>query len=157
MSYELIHQSTKISRTFSRQFWSKAIELARLYGWEPMGTLPPSGFDFYTPVADWHGTYLTNDGQTVKTADAIRLGLALERSLGDISDISLRIDWNSEIWRDELPEWLSPEEKEIIEEALHDGLLDVIGVNPLDYFAGDEKRQLKHLIKFCRLGSFEIL
>jgi hypothetical protein len=158
MSYELIHQSTKISRTFSRQFWSKAIELARLYGWKPMGTLPPSGFDFYKEVADWHGTYLTNDGQTVKNADAIWLADALEKSLDNISDANTKTDWSlKSLIDDDLPEWLSPEEIKIIEEELHDGLLDVMGVNPLEYFVGDEKRQLKQLIKFCRLGSFEIL
>lgn len=65
MSYELIHQSTQTTRTFSRQFWLKALELARAYGWKPMGTCPPSNFDFYTPIAEWDGRYLTNDGQTV--------------------------------------------------------------------------------------------
>ena len=51
-----------------------------------MGTCPPKSFEFYTPIAEWDGRYLTNDGQTVKKADAIWLADALERSLGDISD-----------------------------------------------------------------------
>lgn len=119
MSFDLINQTTQITRIFSRQSWAKALELAHLYGWQPMGTLPPSGFDFYKPIADWHGAYLTNDGQIVKTADAIWLADALEKSLGDIPDTEIKIDWNSQFWLDDdLPEWLSPEEKELIEGEL---------------------------------------
>jgi len=158
MSYELIHQSTQTTRTFSRQFWLKALELARVYGWKPWGTHPPPKVDFYKPIAEWDGRYLTNDGQTVRKADALWLADALEKSLGDISDASPKIDWNSSAWLDDdLPEWLTPEEIETIKEELTDGLLDVLGLNPLEYFAGDEKRLLKDFIRFCRLGSFKIL
>jgi len=128
------------------------------YGWRPMGTQPPSHLDFYKLEADWHGTYLTNDGQTVKAEDALLLACALERSLEDISDTNIKIDWNFEMSvEDDLPEWLSPEEREMIEEELQDGLLDMMGVHPFEYFAGDEKKHLKEFIRFCRLGSFEIL
>jgi len=157
MSYELVNQSTEVCRTFSRQFWTKALELARLYDWQPKGTRPPSHLDLYALNAEWHGMYLTNDGQTVKAEDALSLAAALERSLDDIPNENLLIDWNSMLhWEDDLPEWLSPEEKEFIEEELQDGLLDMMGLNPLEYFAGDEKRHLKQFIRFCRLGSFEI-
>jgi hypothetical protein len=156
MSYELVHRSTQTTRTFSRQFWPKALELARAYGWKPMGTCPPPNFDFYKPIAEWDGRYLTNDRQTVKRVDAFWIADALEKSLTDIADVS-KIDWNSAIWLDDdLPEWLSPEETEIIHEELQDGLLDIIGTPPLEYFAGIEKRHLKEFIRFCRLGSFEI-
>jgi hypothetical protein len=59
-------------------------------------------------------------------------------------------------WEDDLPEWLTPEEREFLEEELQDGLLDTMGTHPLEYFAGGEKRHLKAFIRFCRLGSFEI-
>lgn len=158
MSYELISRSTVLCRTFSRQFWSKALELARLYGWSPLGTWQPSHLDFYIIGAEWDGGYLTNDGQTVRAEDAHSLAAALERSLDDIPDESVPVDWNSILQMDdELPEWLSPEETSFIEEELQDGLLDILGTSPLDYFAGDEKRHLKEFIRFCRLGSFEIL
>jgi hypothetical protein len=158
MSYELISRSTVLCRTFSRQFWSKALELARLYGWSPLGTRQPSHLDFYIIGAEWDGGYLTNDGQTVRAEDAHSLAAALERSLDDIPDESVPVDWNSILQMDdELPEWLSPEETSFIEEELQDGLLDILGTSPLDYFAGDEKRHLKEFIRFCRLGSFEIL
>ena len=158
MSYELVNQFTEVCRTFSRQYWAKALELARLYGWRPMGTRPPSMLYFSQLQAEWNGTYLTNDGQTVKAEDAFSLASALERSLDDISDENHKIDWTSKFWLDDdYPEWLSPEERAIIDEGLQDGLLDVSGTDPLEFFAGDEKRILLDVIRFCRLGSFEIL
>jgi hypothetical protein len=158
MSYDLISRSTILCRTFSRQFWAKALELAALYGWKPIGTRPPSYLDFYQIGAEWDGRYSTNDGQTVKAEDARSLAAALERSLKDISDKNLPMDWDALVYQgDDLPEWLSPEERETIEESLQDGLLDIMGMSPLDYFAGDEKQHLREFIRFCRLGSFEIL
>jgi hypothetical protein len=107
-------------------------------------------------MAEWDGRYLTNDGQTVKKADALWIADALENSLDHIPDSNPKIDWNAELRDNELPEWLSPEEQKIIEEELHEGLLDVLGMDPLEYFRGDEKRHLKAFIRFCRLGSFQI-
>ena len=157
MSYELINQPTEVCRTFSRQFWVKALELARLYGWQSKGTLPPPHLDFYELNADWHGTYLTNDGQVVKAEDAFLLAAALEKSLDHIPDANIEIKWDPQLWVEEdLPEWLTPEEQEMIEEGLQDGLLDIMGIHPLEFFAGDEKGHLKAFIRFCRLGSFKI-
>ena len=158
MSYELVSRSTVLCRTFSRQFWAKALELAQSYGWQPGGTHPPSHLDLYQLEVEWDGRYATNDGQTVKADDALSLAAALERSLDDIPGDNLPMDWASMFQsEDDLPEWLSPEEKEFIEEELQDGLLDIMGMSPLEYFAGDEKQHLKEFIRFCRLGSFEIL
>jgi hypothetical protein len=158
MSFELVNQSTEVCRTFSKQFWAKALELAMSYGWQPIGTRAPFQIDFYQINAEWDGRYLTNDGQTVKAEDALSLASALERSLSDIPDMNPKIDWSPKFWReDELPEWLSPEEREMIEDGLQEGMLDMLDVHPLEYFSGDEKRHLKAFIRFCRLGSFEIL
>lgn len=157
MSYDLYNPTTMISRTFSRQSWTKALELAKDYGWKARGTRPPSNYDFYKLGADWQGTYLTNDAQTVSAEDAASLAAALGRSLEDIRDTNLPANWNAQLWlEDDQPEWLSPEEKEIIEDGLQEGLVDVAGMNPLDYFAGDEKHSLAGLIRFCRMGSFVI-
>jgi len=158
MSYELVNQSTIISRTFSKQFWAKALELAQLYGWQSKGTRPPAHLNFHELDADWHGTYLTNDGQIVKTEDAFLMAAALEKSLEYIPDVNTNIDWNAEFkLDDDLPEWLSPEERAFMEEELQDSLLDIMGMHPLEFFAGDEKQHLQEFIRFCRLGSFEIL
>jgi len=158
MSYELINQSTTICRTFSRQCWAKALELARLYGWRPKGTHPPVDYDFRLLNADWNGTYLTNDGQLVKAEDAFLLAFALERALDKIPDANGKTDWNSLLRNaDEFPEWLSPAETALLEEELQDGLLDTLGKSPFEFFAGTEKHRLVELIRFCRLGSFVIL
>ena len=66
-----------------------------MYGWKPEGTRPPSHIDFYELETEWDGRYLTNDGQTVKAADARSLAAALERSLDDLPDENPRIDWNA--------------------------------------------------------------
>ena len=158
MSYDLHHPSTGVRLTFSRQFLLKALELAELYGWQPRRTQPPAHIDFWALGADWHGGYLTNDGQTVIASDARWLAAALESSLGDIADKNPAFDWAPQRWKDDdLPEWLSPQERAIIEEELQEGLLDILGVHPLEHFAGDEKADLRRFIRFCRLGSFEIL
>jgi hypothetical protein len=158
MSYELFNQSTELCRKFSRQSWAKALELAQFYGWRPMGTRPPSVHDFHRLNADWSGTYLTNDGQTVKAEDASALAHALYKALNDIPDVKVELDWNLKDWFEkDLPEWLSPVEKALIEEGLNDDLLDIMGTHPLEYFAGDQKRDLTEVIRFCRLGSFMIL
>jgi len=99
------------------------------YGWQPMGTRVPSITELHgLNLEDWDGTYLTNDGQIVLSEDALRLGMALERSLDDIPDFNLEVY-----------------------------AADLSKVNPFEYFAGEEKRHLVDFIKFCRLGSFIIL
>lgn len=157
MSYELFNPYTTITRKFSRQFWSKALDLAELYGWQPMGTQPPSEHNFDELNAEWDGTYLTNDGQMIKAEDALSLSAALEKALEDISDAKMEMHWHPNVWvEDEFPEWLSPDEIEIVEDGLKDSLLDILEVHPLQYFAGDEKYSLKQFIRFCRLGNFII-
>lgn len=136
----------------------KAFELARFYGWQPMGTRPPAEYDFRLLIVDWHGRYLTNDGQTVRSEDAFSLANALEKSLDDIPDVNPEMDWNPKYWvEDDLPEWLSPEEKQTIEDGLEAFSHDVLDVHPFEFFAGEEKRYLIEFIRFCRLGSFIIV
>ena len=88
MIYELFNPPTMISRKFSRQSWAKALDLAKLNGWQPMGTQPPTSHDFHLLNADWDGTYLTNEGQMVTAVDALSLANALQRSLDDIPDFN---------------------------------------------------------------------
>ena len=131
MSYDLFNPSIALCRKFSRQFWAKALELARLYGWQPLGTRPTPGLDFSKLGADWPGVYLTNDGQIVSAEDAYALAAALERSLVDISDVRIDTDWDFNLWLgDDLPEWFSPVERELVEEELLDGLMDIRGTHP---------------------------
>jgi hypothetical protein len=158
MSLELFNEPTSISRRFSREFLEKALELACLYGWRPLGTHPPSILDFHLLNAEWNGTYLTNDGQIVSAEDARSLAVALEKSLDDIPDEGVTMDWSIKFWvDDDLPEWLSPEERELLEDGLDEHSPGHLKVHPFAFFAGDEKQQLVHFMRFCRLGSFTIL
>ena len=121
MSLELCNEATTLTRKYSREFWEKALDLARFYGWKPLGTRPPLTHDFRLLNADWPGTYLTNDGQTVLREDALALAQALERAMDDIPDAQASMDWNPRSWlADDLPEWLSPAERRIIHLTLQE-------------------------------------
>jgi len=158
MSYDLLNPSTTICRKFSRQFFIKALELGELYGWQPLGTQPPPGHNFHELNAEWDGNYLTNDGQIVKRKDALSLADALEKALDNISDAKVKMDWNPKSWvEDDLPEWLSPDEKEMIDNGLDNEIIDITDTPPLEFFARDEKYHLKQFMRFCRLGSFVVL
>ena len=75
MSFDLINPSTQITKKFSKQTWAKALELALIYDWRPMGTCPPPHLDFQQLETDWDGRYLTNDGQIMKAQDALFVAL----------------------------------------------------------------------------------
>lgn len=129
MIYHLSSQLAISRQKFSKESWTRTLSLAMFYGWQPMGTRVPSITELHgLNFEDWDGTYLTNDGQIVVLEDALRLGMALEKSLDDIPDFNLEV--------------YPP---------------DLTKVTPFEYFAGDEKQQLADFIKFCRLGSFIIL
>ena len=158
MILELFNATTSLSRIYSREFFGKALELARSYGWRPLGTRPPTPDAYQGLRTVWNGTYLTNDGQTVMMEDALSLADALEKALDDIPDASAEMDWNPKFWIvDDLPEWLSPEEREMIEDGLEEHAPDVMEMHPFEFFAGVEKPHLIEFIRFCRLGSFTIL
>jgi len=129
MIYHLSSQAAIARQKFSGESWVKVLSLGMFYGWQPMGTRVPSITELHGLIDEyWDGTYLTNDGQIVVTEDALRLGIALRRSLDDIPDFNLEV--------------YPP---------------DLSKINPFEYFAGDQKRHLADFIRFCRLGSFLIL
>jgi hypothetical protein len=78
--------------------WKSSLELAQLYGWQPMGTKPnkeylknrfknpEGGFDnekIQQAVSNWSGTYYTKEGQMITYADALNLSFALEEAEKD--------------------------------------------------------------------------
>jgi hypothetical protein len=129
MIYHLSSQSAIARQKFSRESWLKVLSLAMFYGWQPLGTRVPSITESHGLITEvWDGTYLTNDGQIVVAEDALRLRVALQKSLDDIPDFNLEVYAS-----------------------------DLSKITPFEYFAGHEKRQLVEFIDFCRLGSFLIL
>lgn len=161
MNYHLSSRVVISRLKISKQSWIKALSLANFYGWQPRGTRPPSpslpillGLE----TEDWNETYLTNESQIVTTEDALSLAVALEKSLDDIPDFNIQIDRTAKYHAEnDLSELLSQDELIIIEETPKNPLLDINESLPFEYFAGDEKKCLADLIKFCRLGSFLIL
>lgn len=159
MSYLLSNPSTKLHQPLSKESWSRILSLARFYGWQPMGTLPPFIHNLRQPAYEdparsrWDGTYLRNEGQVVQATDALAMAIALEMSLDDIPDVNPERDLTME---DGLPEWLSPAEKALIRDGLVDHQYNISAVLPFEYFAGDAKQNLIEFIRFCMLGEFVI-
>ena len=158
MRYQLSNQSTRRLQSLSRDTWSRALSLGMFYGWHPMGTLPPLVHKLReTPHGTWDGTYERAEGQTVQARDALMLAIALRMSLDDIPDCNLDRDL---ILEDDLPEWLSPDEKAMLNDGLEDYIDELdelpLEVLPFEFFAGDAKQNLVDLIHFCMLGEFVI-
>ena len=156
MNYQLANRSTNSLQTLSKETWSRILSLARFYGWQPMGTLPPYIHNLRKPTYDaervWDGTYLRNEGQTVQAEDALLLAMALEMALDDIPDINPDRGPSEE----DLPEWLSPVEKAMVRDGLEEHEQMALGILPFEYFAGDGKQNLAEFIRFCTLGEFVI-
>jgi hypothetical protein len=152
-------------QTLSQETWSKILSLACFYGWQPLGTLPPYLFNLRTqtngPKDNWDGDYLRHEGQVVQAEDAYALASALRASLDDIPDVNPERELSPE--EDDLPDWLSPAEKNMIRKGLEDHQEGYEGYDetpmeilPFEYFAGDAKQNLTEFIRFCRLGEFVI-
>jgi hypothetical protein len=156
MNYLLSNRSTSSLQTLSKETWSRILSLARFYGWQPMGTLPPYLHNLRKPTyaeQGWDGTYLRNEGQVVQANDAMCLAVALQASLDDIPDENPERDLGT---YDDLPEWLSPAERALIRNGLQKHEEIPLGILPFEYFAGDGKRNLIEFIRFCKLGEFVI-
>jgi hypothetical protein len=142
MSTDLVGQHGSFH--FTIHDWFYLLELAKLGGWEPAGTLPWHSEDEDPCTCDqWDGGYHTNDEQRVTAADALALAAALERMLPylpneDVVAVSIRvIPWL---------EWLNPPLSE----------LDVPNATPTQWFGGSHKADVEAFIRFCRQGEFTI-
>ena len=62
MSYSL-RNSNNEELEFSGAGWGFYLNLAEVYGWQPMNTRRPAGFSVFKK---WHGRYDSNEGQKVK-------------------------------------------------------------------------------------------
>jgi hypothetical protein len=79
MSFDLRNPSGERFR-FSSSGWGYYLNLAKEYGWQAAGTLPPDGM----PDSDgWPKSYDSNDGQWVSAEDAGELAGALQAALDD--------------------------------------------------------------------------
>lgn len=82
-----LHSETGAEFRLSRNAWLHILELAKEYGWEPLGTIPPT---FDDPLRNleykgWEGGYDTNEFQIVTDVDSAEMASALENALQDIA------------------------------------------------------------------------
>jgi hypothetical protein len=144
----------------SNRGWFKFLSLARMGGWEPMGTLPPEGWPEDTP---WDGGYSTNDGQRVTAADAAAMASAMARCLGDIPDEDVP-DRNTRVkelmaqFDNDLPEHLrATYESDGMAQALVGVMVSWMAHPPLEYFSGPKmKGWVREFIAFAEKGGFVI-
>ena len=127
---------------FDNESWRQVLHLARLFGWQPAGTLGPRDYCNDDPTRDpgWAGSYDTSDCQLVTAADGRALADAVERSLPDIPDHDAA----------------SHKLKRV---PAGGGLVARVAVNHLsllEWFSGLRKLYLRAFICFARAAEFEI-
>ena len=126
--------------------WYDLLELAKEFGWVPIGTGPPRG----TLKAQWqHGRhpsdldYYGNGGQRVYARDAAALANALERALAATPKGAAR----RRRYRDALPQDYVG--------AMLTGSRQPKRVLVRDLRVEDS-RSIRQFIRFCRAGSFRV-
>jgi hypothetical protein len=118
--------------------WQKLLRLAEHYGWQPAGTTIPESERKWMPNGKWDGNYTTNGGQTVTSADASKLAVALDRAVQDI-----------------------PLKDVIAQYRVPSGGIQILpnppNISDLDWFCGPEsKAKIREFISFCHFGEFQI-
>jgi hypothetical protein len=151
---------------FSIDSWPRLLDLARLYGWKPMGTQNELWLQEENDE-DWDGDYCTNDGQIVLSEDAAALADALEKAVVDIPDnydlVQNHFTINSV---EDAQTYLHSNSNihrftKVMLERISIGSgwsIDVpnTDLTLLEYFSGKEKQQVIGFIEFCRRGGFVI-
>jgi len=131
---------------FNNHGWSKMLELAERYGWQPKGTQPPllemeeiGVVTNGSSDGDWDGNYFTNDRQRVSPEDAASLAAALERALEDIPDHDAMEDKTRFIQDERVVPWHMAER-----------------IPPSEWFSGSRKQRVRDFVTFCRAGGISI-
>jgi hypothetical protein len=136
---------------FSMSAWPKVLQLGRMGGWQPAGTLapdweyvggsPPDAPRCCDIYKDWGGDYCFNEHQTVTAEDARSLADALEKMLDDIPNHDVIAHKTVKI--------------ESAGKQIGRGIAEGVEVSPIEWFGGHKKR-LRDFIVFCRQGRFHI-
>lgn len=121
----------------SKWFWEESLEIAREYGWIPMGTLPfRRSLEKYIKLGRFESNYNPEEhcyAKMILEKDAKALGEALERALAD----------------DKLPERLSKVKKFPLllkEKTTVDGIIDANrGITP---------GHIREFTDFVKIGGF---
>lgn len=149
MGMDLISE-TGAGFRFSLVGWRKLLTLAKLYGWQSVGTERPA------LRTTWDNNYVTNSGQLVIEADALALSIALQGALSDVPD-HLDIPKMIELAPGDHP--YGPV-IEAMEAETGEKATSIMGYNPdltpFEFFGGDDKEILIEFIEFCQHGGFRI-
>jgi hypothetical protein len=161
---------------FSHVRWYKLLELAEMYGWQPLGVEISPGYLI-------NGGYRDNVGNVVEQ-DAKALAQALRRALDDIPDNATGGAKAIHISESKLTE----EETQGVLNRMHNMgigtdesgiafvliseldwsmyfhqkpeqsgvILNNFTLSPLDTFSGSKKQQLREFIDFCDKGAFSL-
>ena len=135
------------SMSLNWEAWRELLSLAEVFGWRPTGTIanPDPGDPFVVfsrPESDdaipsnQLGTYFSNDGNLVTSADAGALADALEIALGR-------------------PE--QPPVKRFLEPSLLEFEVEGKGKVIFENSGDDIREMTREFIEFCRAGRFIVL
>jgi hypothetical protein len=124
--------------------WENLLELARINGWEPEGTIVP--FDAASnkdqpECADGRFPYWLNDYRKVTTTDARKMADALERSLDNLP--------NHDALEHKLPS-LPVGSCGFLEKLRN------LPISPMEFYSGSDKQRVRNFIDFARAGSFAV-
>ena len=137
MGYDLTSESGDTLR-FNGAGWALLLNVAEAYGWQPLGSLPPTDCS-----GDWDGTYDANEGQIVSREDAKNLADALTQAQNDPDRTAREKQISAEI------------NKELMQVEIE--LFGEEAINPDEYpEIVCDAATLERFITFLRKGSFTI-
>lgn len=125
--------------TITHQVWCAALELAHMYGWQPLGTHPGRNAGF-NRLDQWDGNYLTCDEQVVGEEDARQIAAALRQALDDIPDHDAMQHKTKTIYVSAMPVRVT---------TTHE-------YSPIEFLGGSNKAIVQRVIALCDQGSFYI-
>ena len=136
MDFENVNDHN-ISFNINNRGWRRIYCLARMYGWEPTGT-----------VSDGESQgYFLNDGQLVTREDALELGRAIAMAIPDLEDENPSNDPEAQFgWFWELEMWKRNEK------SIEEGKRDPAYI----FFDSTWSEKLTELVEFCKAGEFRI-
>ena len=142
--------------------WEKLQLFAKLYGWEPIGTVDIEDRLSIAEGRPWDSNYFTNDGQFVTPEDADAFADALEKALVDIPDFTIIAKPSVIKIKDVRLQDLNshPRLRVMISAFIDAGQGEATIINPhltpFEIFGGRKKVIVREFIAFCRKGGFEI-
>ena len=138
MSMDFINVSDQnINFNINNRGWRRIYCLARMYGWEPAGTVGNGD----------NNSYFLNDGQRVTRDDAQELGKAIAMAIPDLKEEDPANDPEAQFgWF-----WEAEMAKRVVE-ALQEGRRDPAYI----FFTTHWTKKLTELVEFCEAGEFKI-